>query len=643
MRILVANRGEIARRVIRTAHRLGAETVAVYSDADRHAPFVGEATMAHRLGPADPARSYLSSEAVLAAAAATATTAIHPGYGFLSENAGFARAVMAAGLVWIGPDPEVMAAMASKIEARRLAGEAGVPVIPGFDGDQDAKGLGQAADRIGFPVLIKASAGGGGKGIRIASAPEHFPAALREARTEAERAFGDPTVLVERYITQPRHIEVQVVGDHHNNVVHLGTRECSVQRRYQKLLEEAPAPRLPDATRAELEARAVGLAEATGYDSAGTVEYILDDHTGQYFFLEMNTRLQVEHPVTEMVTGLDLVELQILAAHGEPLPVTQQDITFTGHAFEARINAENPATGFTPQTGTISHLRVPHDVRWDSAVEVGSEATPYYDSMIAKLITTGPDRESARLRLAETLEEILIGGFTTTTGFHRWLINQPALINSTITTRYLDETPVPDPPAPPAGMAAAAWKASRRAEAPSDAWHQLHLFRNSDQTAFDPVILEDQSGAIYEVEPHGWAWTGTHLFDVADQVGRHTAAVDTNAGLVWVNLDGHTFSFNALTRSEHWAAKATGSLAALEDAIVAPFPAVVSEVLVAPGDELTPDDPVVVIEAMKMLHTLSTPSRAVVAAVRVEVGDQVESGQVLVTLEPPPTEAGSGR
>ena len=342
----------------------------------------------------------------------------------------------------------------------------------------------------------------------------------------------------------------------------------------------------------------------------------------------MNTRLQVEHPVTEMVTGLDLVELQILAAHGEPLPVTQQDITFTGHAFEARINAENPATGFTPQTGTISHLRVPHDVRWDSAVEVGSEATPYYDSMIAKLITTGPDRESARLRLAETLEEILIGGFTTTTGFHRWLINQPALINSTITTRYLDETPVPDPPAPPAGMAAAAWKASRRAEAPSDAWHQLHLFRNSDQTAFDPVILEDQSGAIYEVEPHGWAWTGTHLFDVADQVGRHTAAVDTNAGLVWVNLDGHTFSFNALTRSEHWAAKATDSLAALEDAIVAPFPAVVSEVLVAPGDELTPDDPVVVIEAMKMLHTLSTPSRAVVAAVRVEVGDQVESGQV---------------
>ncbi len=375
MRILIANRGEIARRVIRTAHRLGHETVAVYADPDASAPFVRDATNAVRLGPASLAESYLSITAILSAAEHSGAEAIHPGYGFLSENAAFAGAVEDAGLTWIGPQPAAIRMMGSKIEARRIAHRAGVPVIPGFDDSQDPHTLAEAADQIGYPVLIKAAAGGGGKGIRIAGDPGSFTAALAEASAEAERSFGDRRVIVERYIQRPRHVEVQIVGDQVGTVIHLGTRECSVQRRYQKLLEEAPAPNLVDSTRTGLQKSAVDLAASIGYDSAGTVEFIVDDETGEYYFLEMNTRLQVEHPVTEMVTGLDLVELQIRAACGEPLGIDQGDVRFSGHAFEARINAEDPAANFAPQLGSITHLRVPADVRWDSGVELGSEVT----------------------------------------------------------------------------------------------------------------------------------------------------------------------------------------------------------------------------------------------------------------------------
>ena len=409
MRILIANRGEIARRIQRTAHGLGHETVAVFADPDRDAPHVREATLAVRIGPADLAASYLSIERIVDAAKRSGATAVHPGYGFLAENPAFARAIEASGIVWIGPHAKAIERMGSKIEARRLAAAAGVATIPGFDASQDPADLAKAAAEIGYPVLIKASAGGGGKGIRIVHEASAFPAALAEARAESKRAFGDDAVIVERYVQRPRHVEVQVLGDRHGNVVELGTRECSVQRRYQKLLEEAPAPNLPAATRAGLRDAAAELARSIAYDSAGTVEFVVDDENGDYFFLEMNTRLQVEHPVTEAVTGLDLVELQIRSAAGEP-PFGQADVVLAGHAFEARINAEDASADFAPQIGRVTHLHVPHGVRFESGIELGSEVTPWYDPMVAKLVVAGPDRAAARAKLAAALDGLLIGG-----------------------------------------------------------------------------------------------------------------------------------------------------------------------------------------------------------------------------------------
>jgi acetyl/propionyl-CoA carboxylase alpha subunit len=399
VRILIANRGEIAGRIIRTAHRLRHQTVAAYADPDRDAPFVRAATLRTRLGPADLSASYLSITALLDAAARTGAEAVHPGYGFLAEDGGLAEAVLAAGLVWIGPRPETIACMGSKIQARRVAAHAGLPVIPGYDSSQDPDALRSAAERIGYPVMVKAAAGGGGKGIRIASTPGQLPAALRVAAQEAQRAFGNGDVIVERLIQRPRHVEVQVMGDRHGGVIDLGTRECSLQRRFQKVVEEAPAPNLPGRTESGLRAAARSLAEAIGYESAGTVEFIVDDATGDFFFLEMNTRLQVEHPVTELVTGLDLVELQLLVAQGAHLPVAQHEVTFSGQALEARINAEDPWAGFLPQAGTVLALEVPEDVRWDAGIEAGSTVPPHYDPMVAKLITAGRTRELARQRM----------------------------------------------------------------------------------------------------------------------------------------------------------------------------------------------------------------------------------------------------
>ena len=567
MRILIANRGEIARRVIRTAHRMGLETVAVYSDADQRAPFVSEATLAHRLGPADPALSYLSIGALLDAADATSATAVHPGYGFLSENADFAAAVIAAGLVWIGPRPEVMVSLGAKIDARRLATAVGIPVIPGYDESQERQDLTQAAQRIGYPVMIKASAGGGGRGIRVVDDPAEFEAALDQAQAEAERAFGDRAVIVERYIQRPRHIEVQIAADHHGNVVHLGTRECSVQRRYQKLLEEAPAPNLPAATRAGVESAAVSLARASGYDSVGTVEFVIDDETGDFFFLEVNTRLQVEHPVTEFITGLDLVELQINAAAGHELPIAQGDVVFDGHAFEARINAENPAVGFQPQIGTIGAIRVPDWVRWDSAVEPGSEVTPHYDSMIAKLISSGPDRETARRQLGESLDETIITGLITTTGFHRWLIDQHPIAAGRVTTRFLDEAAQPGSPAPPTDIAAQAWLAAEWSEREPDPWHALGPFRITPHRGPHLLALRDGQGDTHqlELEPRNTTeneanpeaeWTGSHI---KLDTKRYAVLIDKTANLVAVNLTGHTFTFTVVDPSELWSARVDDS------------------------------------------------------------------------------------
>ena len=418
MRILIANRGEIARRIIRTAHRLGHETVAVYAEPDVDAPFVGEATMAVAIGPASLADSYLSGERILAAAAASAATAVHPGYGFLAENAMFAQSCIDQGLIWIGPHPQAIASMGSKIEARAIAERAGVPTIPGWSESQDSGELAQAAAQIGFPVLVKASAGGGGKGIRIAHASTEFANALSEASAEAQHAFGDGSVIVERYVQRPRHIEVQIVGDKHGATAELGTRECSVQRRYQKLLEEAPAPNLTPETRRAIRDSAQAIAKTMGYDSAGTVEFIVDDETGDHFFLEVNTRLQVEHPVTEAITGVDLVELMIRVAAGERLPLDPEHLRFQGHAIEVRIVAEDTSNGFAPQIGTVHQVQVPDDVRWDSAIESGSEISPHYDSMIAKLIVHGSTRDEALAKMRRALDHLIIDGVVTTAGFH---------------------------------------------------------------------------------------------------------------------------------------------------------------------------------------------------------------------------------
>ena len=601
MRILIANRGEIARRVIHTARRLGHETVAVYAEPDTGAPFTREADQAVLIGPAALADSYLSCERLLAAAAETGAEAVHPGYGFLSENTGFAQAVIDAGLVWIGPSPDAIAMMGSKIEARRLAAAARVPIIPGFSDSQDPSELGAAAERIGYPVLVKAAAGGGGKGIRIAETPAHFATALDEAVTEAERSFGDGRVIIERYITRPRHIEVQVVGDKHGTVIELGTRECSVQRRYQKLLEEAPAPNLSTATESGLREAAVRLASSIGYDSTGTVEFVVDDRSGDFFFLEMNTRLQVEHPVTEAITGLDLVELQLRAASSVPLGVGE--ITFSGHAIEARINAEDAAAGFVPQTGTVSTVVVPDGVRWDAAIEAGSTITPHYDPMIAKLIVHGASRGAAISTLARALEGLLLGGIVTNGGFHRWLIDRPEFREGRITTRFLDETELPTEYGVLDAAAAVAFRPA--GDGPWESGDRRFTPHVPSRT----VAVRDLNGEVHDVVPVPG--------DAIDGV---------------VNIRGQSHTFERLSRSERWTPASAGAHGTA-NAIVAPFPAVVAEVTVEPGRPVAGTDPIVVIEAMKMLHTLTAGGPGVVADVRVTPGDQVETNQILVTFE----------
>ncbi len=641
MRILIANRGEIARRVNRTALAMGHDTVAVFADPDADAPHVTEATMARNIGPAALTESYLSPQAILAAAEDTGATAIHPGYGFLSENAEFARAVIGAGMAWIGPKPEAIDRMGSKIEARKLADAAGVPIIPGFDESQDREELRAAAERIGYPVLIKASAGGGGKGIRIAHEVSEFDDALQAASTEAERSFGDGSVIVERFIQAPRHIEVQVVGDKHGRLVELGTRECSVQRRYQKVLEEAPAPNLPEQTRAGLRSSAVLLGQAIGYDSAGTVEFIVDDNTGEHFFLEMNTRLQVEHPVTEYVTGIDLVGVMIRVADGEPLPLPDE-VVLRGHAIEARINAEDPANDFAPQTGTVHQLRVPDGVRWDAAIEAGGVISPFYDPMIAKLIVGAESRDAAMAKMRAALDELIIGGVTTNTGLQRWLLDTPEFVAGRITTRFLDAgayRPSSDEGVGDAtSIAAAAWvEAQQAASATSGAspWVGLPAFsvtpaRSRRHIGLQPIgrqPVDGDSDGLHELQMDPTA----AAVESADTTAGSSAVVDLASRRVSVNVGGQTFAFDVPPRSERWSADKAGR-AGTGDAIVSPFPAVVAEIHVAPGDTVAGDQVLMTIEAMKMLHPMKASGAAVVEEVRVNVGDQVAANHVLITF-----------
>ena len=439
-KVLVANRGEIALRVIRACRELGVRTVAVYSEADARAPHVREADEAVLLGPPPSSESYLKGDAIIAAAVRTGAQAIHPGYGFLSEREWFARAVRDAGLVWIGPPAEAIAAMGSKTSARELAIKAGTPIVPGTTTAlRDADEAAEVAERFGYPVLLKAAAGGGGKGMRVVHAREELASALASAQREAKSSFGDDAVYVEKYIVGPRHVEIQVLGDMHGTMLHLGERECSVQRRHQKMIEEAPSVAVTPELRARMGAAAVAAARAAGYVNAGTCEFLLDA-SGEFYFLEMNTRIQVEHPVTELVTGIDLVQWQLRIAAGEPLPFTQEEITPRGWAIECRITSEDPSNSFLPSTGRVQYLHVPSGpgVRWDSGIEMGSEISLYYDPMLAKLIVWAPNRAEAVERMHRALLELTIEGVDTSRDFHLRVMEDADFRSGAIEIQWLE-------------------------------------------------------------------------------------------------------------------------------------------------------------------------------------------------------------
>jgi len=596
---------------------MGVATVAVYSDADAAAPHVAEADDAVRIGPPPAQGSYLNTDALLAAARDTRAEAVHPGYGFLSENAEFAEAVVAAGLIWVGPPSAAIRAMGLKDQAKRLMAAAGVPVTPGYLGaDQSPDRLSREAEAIGFPVLIKAVAGGGGKGIRRVDRTEHFAEALASARREAAAAFGDDRVLLETFVARPCHIEVQVFGDRHGNVVHLFERDCSLQRRRQKVVEEAPAPGMDDATRAVLCDVAVRAAKAVGYVGAGTIEFIADASEGlrgdRIWFMEMNTRLQVEHPVTEAITGLDLVEWQLRVAAGEPLPLAQDQIAMRGHAVEARLYAEDPAKGFLPSIGRLDRFQLPAGVRVDAGVEAGGEITPYYDPMIAKLIAHAPDRVGALRALAGACAAVEVWPVRTNAGFLARLLAEPDVVDGGVDTGFietrLDRLATPPPPSQ-AALAAAARQLAPTSASP---WGQPSLagFRMAEPAA--TARLQWQS----ELLEAPFAGPPRPAFG---------AAQDT----VVVFEGGEPF---VITRP----VAAGGAGAASSDgAITAPMPGRIVQLSVKPGDRVERGRTLLVLEAMKMEHALAAPIDGVVAEVRVAQGDQVSEGALLVKLGPP--------
>ncbi len=634
--VLIANRGEIACRIIDTCRRMGVATVAVYSDADAGARHVEMADAAMRIGPAPASESYLDVGAIVAAALASGAQAVHPGYGFLSENPGFVDTVTAAGLVFVGPSADAIRAMGLKDAAKATMTEAGVPVVPGYHGlDQADVRLAQEAAMIGWPVLVKAVAGGGGKGMRVAESEAAFPRALAAARAEALAAFGNDRVLIEKLIERPRHVEIQVFGDG-TRAIHLGERDCSLQRRHQKVIEEAPAPGMTAQLRAEMGAAAVRAAEAIGYAGAGTVEFICegrpDGTLGAFHFMEMNTRLQVEHPVTEAVTGIDLVEWQLRVAAGEPLPLRQGEVALHGHAFEARLYAEDVEAGFLPATGVLGHLRFPDDARIETGVRAGDAVTPWYDPMIAKIVVSGSDRASALRSLRRSLDATEVAGTVTNLAFLRALARHAGFAAGDVDTgligRDLAELVRGDEPAA-ADVALAAIRVAGIGGAAAFAlwsplsWRVPLTFGGADVTA----VLRVPAAGVCEVSvgdatvtarlgPGGWAVDG--------QAPRVVRLGDT---VTVLGADPRPFGVpDPLDR--------TGGAAAGADVILAPMPGTVRQVSVGPGDRVVAGDRMCVLEAMKMEHALCAGRDGVVAEVMAETGGQVAAGDPLVRLEP---------
>ena len=648
--LLVANRGEIARRVFRTCRNMGIRTVAVYSDADVNAPFVTEADVAVRLGPPEPALSYLDIEHMIAAALASGADAIHPGYGFLAENADFAQACADAGLIFIGPSPDAITAMGSKLESKRIMDAAGVPTLPSIEVTQDTD-LVDAAESIGYPVLVKASAGGGGKGMRVVATAAELAAAVEGATREAQTAFGASTVFLEKYLERPRHIEVQVFGDSHGTVVPLFERECSIQRRHQKVIEEAPSPAVDEALRSRLGEAAVAAATAVNYEGAGTVEFLLDTD-GAFRFLEMNTRLQVEHPVTEMVTGLDLVQLQIEVAEGAALPAQVLDPTMTGHAIEARLYAEDPANDFLPSTGSVAVFAIGEGVRVDSGVENGSEVSVFYDPMLAKVIAHGENRDIAARTLAKALRSARIHGVTTNRELLVRVLEDEAFLAGDIDTEFLTRLDATILGAPLASVgeieamalaASLAGQARRRQSAAVMATIPTGFRNNASQLNIDTYRFDDRTLAV------GYRIQGEVVTVQIDGENRPEAILlSTGPTSVRLRYAGLDQTFEVVTVDNDVlvdSATAGASFVRLPrlpvpevhvdpGSLLSPMPGNVVRVEAAVGDTIKAGTPLVIVEAMKMEHTVAAPHDGVVASLTVAPGDQVESDQVLAVVDP---------
>lgn len=652
--LLIANRGEIAVRISRTARQLGIRSVAVYSDADAQAQHVALADMAVRLGPAPAGDSYLVIDKLIAAAQRAGVDAIHPGYGFLAENAAFAQACLDAGLIFIGPPPAVIAALGDKRAARRLAQAAGVPVVPGYDAaDQTDAALTAAAQTLGLPVLVKAAAGGGGKGIRRVDRMADLPDALATARREARQAFGDDALLLEKVIAPARHIEIQIFGDQHGNLIHLGERECSLQRRRQKLIEETPAPAFTPAQRQQLTAAALAVARAVNYVNAGTVEFLLGPD-GQFYFLEINTRIQVEHPVTEAVTGFDLVAWQIQVAEGQPLPLTQTEIQPRGHAIEARLYAENPAQGFLPTAGRIQRWQPPAaaGVRVDSALAAGDEVSLYYDALLAKIIAYGPDRPSALRRLRRALEETVLLGVTHNLSFLQDVIQQlEVAAGAPLDVTFIErQWPAWTPPSGDVALACITAALAQWQAAPGGKAHHEGFWRNNPNA---PTLYTFQHGqrpltvALWPVRdhpnqfklevdgaPHAVEMTagrdGEMILTVDGWRRRVVWAVEggsAEAPLWWCHTPAGVVQLVGRSRLPRPRPHADSG-----GALRAPMPGVVLAVLVAVGQMVEPGDPLLKLEAMKMEHTIRSAAPGVVEAIYYQAGDKVDADAQLLAI-----------